>query len=993
MTFEEYRLEGRHIYADFVSAIQTVLKAAVAAQDLRPHAITGRAKAPDSLAKKLADRGIDSASAIDELLKDLAGCRIVFLTNGQVDAFTQSGILNDNFDVIDVNVHHAVPGTETETRLFDSTNYLVQLKPERLALPEYAPFEGLRAEIQVQTLLNHAWAEMGHDTIYKEPKFKHVGEKRRAAIKERMDRVMLDYLVPAGHDFDKIARDFHLLLAAEQEADDTAKTLEESADNEPLFDAIGLLDDLIIPHFDGPCAQFLKIAPRLIEAIERVRGTPGGTVETIFGSYPGKSGEDVALKASRLILNYRYCDPALTFGMLVRLYGGAATDTERKIWLDLATQFSKHNLDVWKRYGPAIPALILSAIDKLDTEQASRARDLVVAMLGSVLSPEIAGMTATSTTVTTHQATVAADEQVAKLRADAISRLEQMLDAASDDSERKLVLEALRKAGRPPFNGGSAELLTLIIADCARTVSIEKERVAQWGLELRRTAEVDALHVHHRFGVLPPFLADQAPAIAAHAKLIAELAALRERLNADPQFVQYKVLVGHDSVRPDAWDGKAFDPDATRAWRQASFPGIIDSIAQHPQPWVDRIRGYIEQPKTGGDQLWPLADCMLQFAEAHPLTVPAFLEVMDTTLSSLIRPLLLGLDKSGTRQPMERYVARWLGEGRFLGLLGDYLRWQNPFEIQLLETLAARSIELADEPGVLACLGTAAVRYDSAPDQRLIDQVFMPAIGFLTDIGRHDWVNFSWGVLKGSLLRALDEGQSQRLLDSFLDASEIDFEADMVLAFVAERFPGLVLGFFEARTQRERTKDSLRFDPIPFSLNSLQGPLAAHPELVIAAARRWYGRDPDYHEFRGGRLIRNLYPSLEPEISTPLGELIRQGDRDDIAFVIATLNPYDGDDAIYPLIMNAVDALEEDDDLLKRISIVLGQKGVLTGEFGYVEAEGEQRARLQRWRDDPRPKVQAYVHDQERRIEQSMAWEQRRAEREVEQRKRDWGEA
>jgi ppGpp synthetase/RelA/SpoT-type nucleotidyltranferase len=62
-----------------------------------------------------------------------------------------------------------VPGTETETKLFDSTNYLVRLRPERLALAEYKPFEGLRAEIQVQTLLNHAWAEMGHDTIYSGP--------------------------------------------------------------------------------------------------------------------------------------------------------------------------------------------------------------------------------------------------------------------------------------------------------------------------------------------------------------------------------------------------------------------------------------------------------------------------------------------------------------------------------------------------------------------------------------------------------------------------------------------------------------------------------------------------------------------------------------------------------------------------------------------------------------------------------------------------------
>src|SRR5690606_21011878 len=123
---------------------------------------------------KLVDRKFAIDQPMDEI-KDLAGCRVVFLTNSQVDAFNNTGALHENFEVLSVNVHHPVPGTETEMKLFDSTNYLVRLKPDRLALTEYRELEGLNAEIQVQTLLNHAWAEMGHDTIYKEPKLTHLG--------------------------------------------------------------------------------------------------------------------------------------------------------------------------------------------------------------------------------------------------------------------------------------------------------------------------------------------------------------------------------------------------------------------------------------------------------------------------------------------------------------------------------------------------------------------------------------------------------------------------------------------------------------------------------------------------------------------------------------------------------------------------------------------------------------------------------------------------
>lgn len=262
MNFDEYRLGERDRYIDLVEAIRSILAAALKAHNMTPHAITGRAKDSVSLENKLASRGIDLKSAIDEQIKDLAGCRVVFLTNAQVQAFLQSGILHDNFEVIDVNVHHAVPGTTSETQLFDSTNYFVQLKPERLALPEYNPFDGMQAEIQVQTLLNHAWAEMGHDTIYKEPEFKHVSTAELEAIKTRMDTVMREHLLPAGHDFDKIARDFGTLVRAERDFAPTLETIRNSTNNNELADAVGTLDDIVLPRVANRCSQFLDICPR-----------------------------------------------------------------------------------------------------------------------------------------------------------------------------------------------------------------------------------------------------------------------------------------------------------------------------------------------------------------------------------------------------------------------------------------------------------------------------------------------------------------------------------------------------------------------------------------------------------------------------------------------------------------------------------------------------------------------------------------------------------
>src|SRR5258708_36248047 len=63
---------------------------------------------------------------------------------------------------------------------YQSVHYLVKLRANRTALPEYARFSGLVAEVQVRTVLQHAWAEIEHDIQY------HSAEAIPAAIRRRV---------------------------------------------------------------------------------------------------------------------------------------------------------------------------------------------------------------------------------------------------------------------------------------------------------------------------------------------------------------------------------------------------------------------------------------------------------------------------------------------------------------------------------------------------------------------------------------------------------------------------------------------------------------------------------------------------------------------------------------------------------------------------------------------------------------------------------------
>lgn len=96
-------------------------------------------------------------------MTDFAGLRVIcYLTK---DKKNVAGFLEDNFKVI-----------KKEDKSLDlSSNRLgynaihldAMLKYDRASLPEHENYKGLRFEIQITTILQHTYAEISHNLIYK----------------------------------------------------------------------------------------------------------------------------------------------------------------------------------------------------------------------------------------------------------------------------------------------------------------------------------------------------------------------------------------------------------------------------------------------------------------------------------------------------------------------------------------------------------------------------------------------------------------------------------------------------------------------------------------------------------------------------------------------------------------------------------------------------------------------------------------------------------
>ena len=159
----------RHIYELFASEVERILKVALTRQNIKVASIVGRAKGVESFGKKASKPSPlnpDLPKYNDPMneITDQAGVRVITFFPKTIDEVDK--VINVEFWVRDKS--NKADTLKLEERLgYQSVHYLVSLKSERTTLPEYAQYKDLIVEIQVRTILQHAWAEIEHDIQYK----------------------------------------------------------------------------------------------------------------------------------------------------------------------------------------------------------------------------------------------------------------------------------------------------------------------------------------------------------------------------------------------------------------------------------------------------------------------------------------------------------------------------------------------------------------------------------------------------------------------------------------------------------------------------------------------------------------------------------------------------------------------------------------------------------------------------------------------------------
>lgn len=168
---EEYSA-SRGSYEACLKYVENTVESIIKSQSINVHEIIGRVKTVESLQGKVKRKNYSNLAEIT----DLCGIRIITYFSDDVDKIAE--LISQEFEV---DVENTIDKRKSEdpTKFgYVSLHYVVGLKEENTSPTLYGKFKNIKLEIQIRTVMQHAWAEIEHDLGYKSKEKNTYFEKR-----------------------------------------------------------------------------------------------------------------------------------------------------------------------------------------------------------------------------------------------------------------------------------------------------------------------------------------------------------------------------------------------------------------------------------------------------------------------------------------------------------------------------------------------------------------------------------------------------------------------------------------------------------------------------------------------------------------------------------------------------------------------------------------------------------------------------------------------
>lgn len=195
----DWYIRNQPVYKRLSSKVESLLSEVFETSELSYHQISSRTKTIDSVREKGSNGKYDDP--INQI-QDFSGIRIITYVEDEIDSICK--VIEANFSIDVQNSSNKSDDLGVDRVGYKSVHYIAKLKKDRLKLPEYKQFENRYFEIQVRTILQHAWAEIEHDRNYK------FSGKLPTDISRRF-KILAGVLEMSDREFNKISQEIDVI--------------------------------------------------------------------------------------------------------------------------------------------------------------------------------------------------------------------------------------------------------------------------------------------------------------------------------------------------------------------------------------------------------------------------------------------------------------------------------------------------------------------------------------------------------------------------------------------------------------------------------------------------------------------------------------------------------------------------------------------------------------------------------------------------------------
>jgi ppGpp synthetase/RelA/SpoT-type nucleotidyltranferase len=165
----------RSTYQAYTNKLAELIGTLIEGKEIEVHQIEKRCKEVSSFRDKVTREGKAYGDPLAKVT-DLAGVRVIAFYADDVERVC--ALIRDEFEVDEDNSADKRQALAYDQFGYLSTHVVVSLGDNRKNLPEWRQFAGLKAEVQVRTVLEHAWAAVSRKLQYNSPQ-EVPGELRR----------------------------------------------------------------------------------------------------------------------------------------------------------------------------------------------------------------------------------------------------------------------------------------------------------------------------------------------------------------------------------------------------------------------------------------------------------------------------------------------------------------------------------------------------------------------------------------------------------------------------------------------------------------------------------------------------------------------------------------------------------------------------------------------------------------------------------------------